>query len=172
VSEAVTAADGPLERVAAALRSHHIEAIVVDTGSEAREAVLRLIPEGSEVHSGKSKTLADIGLYSELIESGRYDALRTRLANMDRATHGVEMRKMTATPDFMLGSVAAITEDGALVAASATGSQLAGYLYGAGLSTAALSSPHSEVVQSACLPVMAPACMPQAPVRFPLKGTQ
>ncbi len=126
------AADDRLERVAATLRSHNIEAIIVDTGSEAREVVLGLIPQGAEVHSGKSKTLADVGLFSELMESGRYDALRTRLAEMDRATEGAEMRRMTATPDFMLGSVAAITEDGALVAASATGSQLAGYVYGAG----------------------------------------
>ena len=124
--------DDPSERIAAALRSHNIEAIVVDTASEAREAVLGLIPEGSEVHSGKSKTLVDIGLYRELMESGRYVALRTRLAKMDRATQGPEMRRLTATPDFMLGSVAAVTEDGALVAASATGSQLSGYASGAG----------------------------------------
>ena len=38
----------PVERVASALRSHNIEAIVVDTGAEARDVVLGLIPEGSE----------------------------------------------------------------------------------------------------------------------------
>jgi hypothetical protein len=124
--------DDRLQRVAAALRSHNIEAIIVSTGDEAREAVLGLIPEGAEVHSGKSKTLADVGLFSELMESGRYDALRTRLGKLDRATQGAEMRKLMATPDFMLGSVAAITVDGALVAASATGSQLSGYASGAG----------------------------------------
>ena len=37
-----------------------------------------------------------------------------------------------AGPDVILGSVAAVTEDGTLVAASATGSQLAGYVAGAG----------------------------------------
>jgi hypothetical protein len=126
------ALDLRLERVAAALRSHNIEAIIVDTGREAREVVLGLIPEGAEVHSGKSKTLVDVGLFSELVESGRYDALRTRLGKMDRATQGAEMRRLMATPDFMLGSVAAVTEDGALVAASATGSQLSGYASGAG----------------------------------------
>lgn len=124
--------DDRLQRVAAALRSHNIEAIIVSTGDEAREAVLGLIPEGAEVHSGKSKTLADVGLFSELMESGRYDALRTRLGKLDRATQGAEMRKLMATPDFMLGSVAAVTVDGALVAASATGSQLSGYASGAG----------------------------------------
>lgn len=40
--------------------------------------VLDLVPEGAEVHSGKSKTLVDIGVYQDLFESGRYDALRPR----------------------------------------------------------------------------------------------
>jgi len=54
------------------------------------------------------------------------------MSKMDRATQGREIRKMVAAPDFMLGSVAAITEDGTLVAASATGSQLGPYSAGAG----------------------------------------
>jgi hypothetical protein len=121
-----------LEGVASALRSHNIEAIVVDTPDEARETVLGMVPEGAEVHSGKSKTLEDVGLYHELMESGRYDAVRPRLYAMDRATQGREIRKLSAAPDFMLGSVAAVTEEGALVAASATGSQIPGYASGGG----------------------------------------
>ena len=126
------ATDELIERVAAALRAHRIEAIVVDTADEARTAVLAMIPEGAEVHSGKSKTLDDLGVYKEIVESGRYDPIRPRLFAMDRVTQGREMRKMTAAPDVMLGSVAAVTYDGALVAASATGSQFAGYAAGAG----------------------------------------
>jgi hypothetical protein len=121
-----------VERVAAALRSRNIEAIVVETGPEARDAVLGLVPEGAEVHSGKSQTLEEVGLYAELVESGRYDAIRPRMFAMDRATQGREIRKLTAAPDFMLGSVAAVTEDGTLVAASATGSQLGAFAAGAG----------------------------------------
>ena len=122
----------PVERVAAALRSHNIETIVVDSGEDARIAVLSMIPEGAEVHSGKSKTIEEIGLYADLVESGRNDAIRPRILRMDRATQGREIRKLTAAPDFMLGSVAAVTEDGTLVAASATGSQLGAYAAGAG----------------------------------------
>ena len=124
--------DGRLDRVAAALRSHNIEAIVVDAADDARRRVLEMIPEGSEVHSGKSRTLDDVGLYRDLVESGRYDAIRPRIFAMDRATQGREIRKLGAAPDIMLGSVAAIMEDGALVAASATGSQLGAYAAGAG----------------------------------------
>ena len=122
----------PLERVAAVLRSHNFEAIVVATAEDARRAVLDMIPAGAEVHSGKSKTLEDVGLYAELVESGRYDALRPKMFAMDRQTQGREIRKLVAAPDFMLGSVAAVTGDGALVAASATGSQLGSYAAGAG----------------------------------------
>jgi hypothetical protein len=127
-----TVLDDPVEHVAAALRSHNIEAVVVGSREEARTVVLGLIPEGAEVHSGKSKTLEDVGLYSELVESGRYDAIRPRMFAMDRTTQGREIRKLSAAPDFMLGSVAAITLDGALVAASATGSPLGAYAAGAG----------------------------------------
>ncbi|MFI5225128.1 MAG: LUD domain-containing protein [Candidatus Limnocylindrales bacterium] len=122
----------PIELVAEVLRSHNIEAIVVATATDARVAVMAMIPEAAEVHTGKSKTLEDVGLYAELVESGRYDAIRPRMMAMDRETQGREIRKLVSAPDFMLGSVAAITADGTLVAASATGSQLAGYASGAG----------------------------------------
>jgi hypothetical protein len=124
--------DDAVEAVAAALRAHNIEALVVDTGSAARDVVLGLIPDGAEVHSGKSKTLEDIGLYADLMESGRYDAIRPRLFAMDRATRGREIRRLSAAPDIMVGSVEAITADGTLVAASATGSQLGPFAHGAG----------------------------------------
>ena len=68
----------------------------------------------------------------ELVESGRYDAIRPRLMALDRQTQAREMRKLVAAPDIMLGSVAAVTRDGLLVAASATGSQLGAYAAGAG----------------------------------------
>jgi len=121
-----------VKRVAAVLRSHKIETHVVETGAEAHDLVLGLIPEGSEVHSGKSRTLDEIGLYHDIVESGRFDALRPKLFAMDRATQAREMRRLVAAPDYMLGSVAALTEDGILVAASATGSQLGPYAAGAG----------------------------------------
>ncbi len=121
-----------IESVAAAIRANNIDARVVETGDEARRVVLELIPEGAEVHSGKSKTLSDVGLYQELFESGRYDSLRDHYLKMDRQTQGREIRKLIAAPDYMLGSVQAITESGDLVVASASSSQLGPYASGAG----------------------------------------
>jgi predicted RNA-binding protein with PIN domain len=128
----VAASDDVIERAANALRANNIEVVVVETGAEARDAVLARVPEGSEVHSAKSRTLEDIGVYDDLHEPGRFDAIRPKLYAMDRATQGREMRKLGAAPDTIVGSVNAITEDGVLVAASALGNQLGSYAGGAG----------------------------------------
>lgn len=121
-----------IQRAASRLRESGIEVFVVDTGDEARDLVLERIPEGSEVHTGKSATLEEIGVFTALHEPGRYDAIRPKLYSMDRATQAREMRKIAAVPDTVVGSANALTEDGALLAASATGNQLAAYAGGAG----------------------------------------
>jgi hypothetical protein len=126
------ATEAVIEKVAAAIRANNIDVRVVTTAEDARRAVLALIPEGAEVHSGKSKTLADVGLFGELFESDRYDSVRARYMKMDRHSQAREIRKLTAAPDYMLGSVQAITESGDLVVASASASQLGPYASGAG----------------------------------------
>jgi hypothetical protein len=50
---------------------------------------------------------------------------------MDRAIQMDEIRRLLASPDVIVGSVAAVTEPGSLVVASASGSQLTGYAGGA-----------------------------------------
>ncbi len=126
------APDAVIASVAQRLRERNFEVMVVGDTDEAKRVVLERIPVGAEVHSGKSKTLEETGIFAALTDSGDYDALRPRYMKMDRATKGREIRKMIAAPDHMVGSVNAVTQDGVLVASSATGSQLAGYVYGAG----------------------------------------
>jgi len=121
-----------IAKVVAALQGNNVDVRVVDTGEEARRLVLELVPAGAEVHSGRSKTLEDLGLFRELFESGRYDSVRARYLPMDRKTQGREIRKLTAAPDYMLGSVQAITEGGDVVVASASASQVGPYASGAG----------------------------------------
>ncbi len=121
-----------IAKVAAALRSNGSDVRVVDTSEEAGRLVLELVPLGAEVNSGKSKTLQDIGVFAELFESGKYESIRARYLQMDRKTQMREIRKLVSAPDYMLGSVNAITEAGDMVLASATASQLAAYAYGAG----------------------------------------
>ena len=126
------AAEDTIRKVAAALRANNIDAQVVDAGEDARRLVLEMVPEGAEVYSGKSKTLQDVGVFLELVESGRYDSVRGRYMKMDRQTQAREIRKLMAALDYMLGSVQAVTESGDLVVASASASQLGAYASGAG----------------------------------------
>src|ERR1700693_1555616 len=127
----VSAPEALIQKVAAALSANNMEAVVVDTGQAAASRVLELVPHGSEVHSSKSKTIEDIGLYAAF-ESGPYDWLRGRYLKMDRRTQGREMRKLIGSPDYMLGSVQAVTEDGGFVFASYSASQIGPIAGGAG----------------------------------------
>ena len=106
--------------------------MIVDNGDDARKLVQERLPKGAEVHSGKSKTLQEAGIFDLIQDPNEYDALRLRYLKMDRQTQAREIRKLISGPDFMLGSINAVTEDGILVAASATGSQLGPYAGGAG----------------------------------------
>ena len=128
----VGAPEETLQRVAEKIRERNIDVVIVDDGDEARQVVLERVPKGAEVHSSKSKTLQDAEIFDVIQASGQYDALRPRYLKMDRQTQAREIRKLIAGPDFMLGSVNAITEDGVLVAASATASQLGPYANTAG----------------------------------------
>jgi len=125
-------AEETIQRAAQRMRERNIEVVVVDDGDQARKVVLERLPEGVEVHSGKSKTLQDSGIFDAIHDASRYDALRPRVFKMDRQTQAREIRKLISGPDFMLGSVNAVTEDGVLVAASASASQLGPYASTAG----------------------------------------
>ena len=105
------ASEQTLQSVAKALAERNLTPLVVDTAADARRAVLDMIPDGAEVHSGKSKTLEDAGVFSEFQRtSGRYDFLRTRMFAMDRATQGREIRKLVSAPDYMVNSAHSIAE--------------------------------------------------------------
>src|SRR5258708_40067867 len=124
--------EATLERVAEKIRERNIEVLIVNNGEEARQIVMERIPKDAEVHSGKSKTLQDSGIFDALQDPSQFNALRHHMLKMDRKTQGREIRKLIAAPDFMLGSVQAITEDGILVDVSATGSQIGPYANTAG----------------------------------------
>jgi LUD domain len=129
---AIPSSEETIQRVAQKMRERNIEVVIVDDGDQARKVVLKRLPEGAEVHSGKSKTLQDSGIFEVIHDVSRYNALRPRMFKMDRKTQAREIRKLISGPDYMLGSVNAITDDGILVVASASSSQLGPYASTAG----------------------------------------
>jgi hypothetical protein len=118
--------------VAGTLEGNGITCIVVDSTEEARTAVRSILPVGAEVYNNTSRTLEVIGVAEDIERSGRYQPLRPRLYQMDREMQGREMRQLSASPDWVVGSVHALTEEGSLLIASASGSQLGPIGSGAG----------------------------------------
>ena len=82
-----------------------------------------------EVMTMTSVTLDTIGVPQEIQSSKKYNFVREKLMSMDRKTQSVEMQKLGAAPEWAIGSVHAITEDGHAMIASNTGSQLPAYAY-------------------------------------------
>jgi acyl-CoA hydrolase len=115
-----------------ALEEHGFSVDVVDDLDAAREAVLARIPKGSSVMTNTSVTLQDTGIADAVNDvDGPYESARNRMFALDFATQVQEMKAIGGQPDYALGSVHAVTRDGALVIASASGSQLASYAWGA-----------------------------------------
>lgn len=132
IDYAAPASNARLERLAENLRARNFEVLIVQDGEEARAEVLRRIPEGATVHSGKSKTLEDARIFGELMENDQYDFIRKKTLKMDRRTQADEIRRLGAAPDVMLGSAHAVTESGQIVITSASGSQIGPIASGAG----------------------------------------
>ena len=114
-----------------ALEEHGFSVDVVEDLDAARVAVLARIPAGSSVMTNTSVTLEETSIAEAVDGGGPYDSARNRLSELDFATQLREMKAVAGQPDFALGSVHAITRDGRLLIASASGSQLASYAWGA-----------------------------------------
>ncbi|MFV5994693.1 LUD domain-containing protein [Streptomyces sp. NPDC056231] len=113
-----------LDRAIAALRANGFTAELLDDAAAARARIKDLIPEGAGVFTGASETLRLSGVAEDIEAGDRYQAIRPRVLKMDRATESDQIRRLAAAPDVFVASVAAITETGSLVIASASGSQL------------------------------------------------
>lgn len=120
-----------INRTIEALKSNGINVKFVANSEEAKKQIFSLIPEKVEIMNMTSTTLNTIGIANEIVESGRYNSVRKKFATMDRNTEGLEMQKMGAAPEWVIGSVHAVTEDGHVLIASQTGSQLPAYANGA-----------------------------------------
>jgi YkgG family uncharacterized protein len=124
---AVPADRARLDRAAAALTARGMAARIVSTGEEARAVVDQLIPDGVLVYDTTSRTLDETGVAADVRAATRYRATRTHTETLDPRTQTDEFRRHVSTMDVVVGSVHAVSEDGHVVVASASGSQLASY---------------------------------------------
>ena len=123
--------DQTLAATVVALEEHGFSVEVVDDLDAARKAILARIPKGSSVMTNTSVTLQETGITNAIDNGGPYESARNKMMALDFATQLQEMKAIAGQPDYALGSVHAVSRDGTLVIASASGSQLASYAWGA-----------------------------------------
>jgi hypothetical protein len=123
--------DETIAATVVALEEHGFSVDIADDLDAARDAVLARIPKGSSVMTNTSVTLQETGIADAIDDGGPYDSARNKMMALDFATQLQEMKAIAGQPDYALGSVHAFTRDGTLVIASASGSQLASYAWGA-----------------------------------------
>ena len=118
-----------LEKTVNALRSKNIEVMVAENGNEAKEKLLSMIKEGATVMEASSTTLKQIGAHEIINESGRFVPLNKEISKENDSAKRAELRRSLPSPDYAVGSVHAVTEDGQMLIASASGSQLPSYSF-------------------------------------------
>ena len=120
-----------LNATVVALEEHGFSVEVAGDLDAARQAVLARIPAGSSVMTNTSVTLDQTGIADAINDgAGRWESARTKMFALDFATQAQQKPAIGGQPDYALGSEHAITRDGTLVIASASGSQLASYAWG------------------------------------------
>ncbi|HLD62772.1 MAG TPA: LUD domain-containing protein, partial [Candidatus Norongarragalinales archaeon] len=117
MGSAELADSGSVEKTIAALKQNGFDAFLVENAAEAKQKIIELIPQGAEVMTMTSATLDAEGIAKEINESGKFESVRKKLNSMDRKTQGPEMQKLGAAPDWVVGSVHAVTEDGKILVA-------------------------------------------------------
>lgn len=120
-----------IEKTIKNLNERGINALLTETGAEAKGKAVSLLPAGSRVLVSTSRTADAIGLTEEIENSGKYKSVRKEYMALNHETEGNKIRELRTIPEYIVGSVHAVTEDGEVVIASNTGSQLGAYVYGA-----------------------------------------
>lgn len=119
-----------IKKAIKSLQSHGIGAELFETSEAATQKIVHIVPKDAEVFTMSSATLDESGL-ADIFNSDAYSSVRNNLMTLDREKDSKKMRKLGTAPDYAIGSVHAITQDGKLVIVSNTGSQLPAYAYGA-----------------------------------------
>ncbi len=117
-----------IQRTAESLRKRGFTVDIVSNPEEARSLVRTMLPLDKTIFTATSETVRLSGLDEDINGSeSPFKSLRRELNKLGPTMPFRDRVKMTAIPDVVVGSVHAITEDGQVLVASASGSQLGPY---------------------------------------------
>ncbi|MGD0284070.1 MAG: LUD domain-containing protein [Candidatus Saccharimonadales bacterium] len=123
--------EATIKETVEALTTNNIETQVVDDLATAKKVVTEIIPDGAEVFTASSVTLQEAGL-DKILNETPYVSVRAKFKDLyNQPDKAIEMRRLGSAAEYAIGSVHAVTKDGQLMIASATGSQIPNEVYGA-----------------------------------------
>ena len=110
------------------LAGNNIPAVYVESGKDAFNKVMSMIPEGSTVGFGDSLTLRQIGVVDAL-EAGNYIFLNPWKPGTS-VEENINIKRRALTSDVFLTGTNAVTLDGKIVNVDGHGNRVAGMLFG------------------------------------------
>jgi len=123
--------DQIIDKAVQSLKENGISASVVDTAQQAKDAALKIVPKGSRVLTPSSITVREIGL-DEVLNGPDYVSVKAEVTELyGKEDKKYEQRKLGSVPEVVVSSVHALSQDGKILIASATGSQIPSEAYGA-----------------------------------------
>ncbi len=119
-----------VQQTAEAVQARGIKVHIVDTPAQALEKIHELIPAGSDVMTGGSQTLREIGLEDLLMaKTHPWVNLKDAILAENNPVKQGHLRAQSTLAQYFLGSVHAIAETGEIVIASGSGSQIPSYAF-------------------------------------------
>ncbi len=116
------------EDIIKTFETKNITVIPVETGEEACDQILKIIPKKSSIGYGGSETLKSIGIIDK-IRTGDYQLYdKSKVESYTDEYH--ELIRKAQHADYFLSSSNAITEDGKIVNKDRTGNRVASLIYG------------------------------------------
>ena len=112
------------------LEKRGIKVEFINTKEDALKRLKELIPKNSEVMIGGSTTLEQIG-FVNLLKSKNHPWVNLKdkiLAEKDKNKQN-ELRRLSVTSQYFIGSVHAVSQTGEVLVASASGSQIPSYAF-------------------------------------------
>lgn len=114
-----------VQKTMKALQEKGFSSLLIKDKGEALQKLQSLIAEGASVMNGSSRTLEEIG-FMDYLKTGEHpwnNLHEQILSEKDPEKQG-RLRRTSVVSDYYVGSVHAVTEEGELVFASNSGSQL------------------------------------------------
>ena len=121
-----------IDRTMVGLRERGFNPVLAPDKANALEKLSQMIPPGVEVMTGSSTTLDEIGFIS-LLMSGKHPWRNWKDRILPEKDPGkqADLRRLSTTAEYFLGSVQAVAETGQVLGTDASGSRQGGYVFGA-----------------------------------------